>query len=273
MLQQQNITTFPPTFPFSWACAWGEDNYGLFQEFEYKGIIQRMRWIPPGWFIMGSPIDEEGRRENEILHQVVLTKGFWFADTACTQELWLAVMEENPARFRASLHNPVNRVTWDMLHSKNGFFDRINSLIPDLNLCLPTEAQWEYACKAGSTTPFWWGRDLTVADANYNCDRPYSENGHGEFRKETVPVKSFERNPWGLWQMHGNVYEWCSDFYGEYPDGTVTDPSGPLKGEIHVNRGGSWASSGHALRSAYRGVPRNSTVYDDSGFRFARGCD
>jgi formylglycine-generating enzyme required for sulfatase activity len=268
--------SFPPVFPFQWASSWGEDNYGLFQEFEYKGTVQRMRWISPGRFMMGSPKDEPERepwdKGNEKQHQVILTHGFWLADTTCTQELWQAVMGNNPSRFKDSLQNPVEQVSWNMICETGGFLDRINKEIPGLNLQLPTEAQWEYACRAGTTTPFCWGNELTTDKANYDGNYPYNNQKKGEYRAKPVPVKNFQRNPLGLCQMHGNVWEWCSDWYATDLTKLITvDPEGPDNGSFRVLRGGSWCFNGQDLRSALRYINAPSFAFDFYGFRLSRG--
>jgi formylglycine-generating enzyme required for sulfatase activity len=272
------LSVMPGVFPSEWASCWGEDNYGVFQEFTYKNVIQRMRWIPPGKFMMGSPESEADRETNETQHEVILTQGFWLADTACTQELWEAVMGENPSSFKDDPHNPVERVSWEMVcgkgpHGGEGdfFLKRLNAALPGLDLCLPTEAQWEYACRAGTETAFWWGNELTTEDANYNGKYPYAGGAKGEYREKTVPVKTFKRNARGLWQMHGNVWEWCKDWFGPYPRGTIMDPGGADAGTSRVLRGGGWGLDGRILRSAYRFYVQPSYAWNLSGFRLARG--
>jgi len=138
-------------------------------------------------------------------------------------------------------------------------------------LCLPTEAQWEFACRAGTTTPFWWGDELTADDANYDGNHPYAGGSKGEYRQKTVQVKTFKPNPWGLWQMHGNVWEWCADWFGAYSQGPVIDPRGPDTGTFRVLRGGSWNCSGRGLRSAFRDWNDPSYAWLNYGFRLARG--
>jgi len=253
----------------AWASNFGTDQYGMYAEFTIESATQRMRWIPPGRFMMGSPEEEKERHDDESQHEVVLTHGFWLADTACTQEMWQAVMGENPSEFRDDPRNPVEKVSWETIRS--GFLPRINGAIPGIGLCLPTEAQWEFACRAGTTTPFWWGDELTTDDANYDGNHPYAGGSKGEDRQKTVQVKTFKPNPWGLWQMHGNVWEWCADWVGAYPRGPVIDPRGPDAGSTRVLRGGCWINYGRSLRSAYRdrNDPSNRDVI--SGFRLARG--
>jgi formylglycine-generating enzyme required for sulfatase activity len=257
----------PPCFPFSWASDWGQDQYGLWVAFTFKGVRQCFRWIKPGTFMMGSPPNEPERYEDEMLHEVVLTRGFWLGDTACTQDLWQAVMGENPSDFKGA-QRPVEQVSWEDCFK---FIEKINRLKPGLDLRFPTEAEWEYACRAGKSTPFWFGDNITPEQVNYHGEHPYAGGKKGQYRKETVEVKSLPCNGWGLYQMHGNVWEWCSDWYGKYPGGPVTDPTGPDSGEARVMRGGGWINDGGDVRSAYRpwNVPSNRGRRH--GLRLARG--
>ena len=258
----------PQDFPHSWAGEWGEDEFGLYQVLIFKGVEQVLRWIEPGRFMMGSPESEAKRGNNELEHEVILTKGYWLADTACTQELWEAVMGENPSNFKQGAGYPVEKVSWNDCEE---FLQKINSLVPELKLCLPTEAQWEYACRAGTPTPFSFGDTITTEQVNYNGNYPYAGRRKGEYRQKTVAVKSVPSNPWGLYEMHGNVYEWCSDWFDDYPATSMVDPMGPLEGVSRVQRGGSWVSGGRFVRSAYRAGGGPSFRYDYSGFRLARG--
>ena len=257
----------PKTFPFSWASAWGEDQHGIWIEFQVKGVIQRMRWIYPGEFLMGSPDDEPERYEREKQCRVILTEGFWLADTACTQELWTAVKGKNPSRFKGA-DLPVERVSWEDCRE---FLEKVNQEIPGLNLTFPTEAQWEYACRAGTITPFSFGENITPDQVNYRGNYPYADGKKGLYREKTVPVKSLPCNAWGLYEMHGNVWEWCRDWYGEYPKGSVTDPEGPEKGGGRVLRGGSWINIAADCRSAIRSRGEPGYRDDSIGFRFSRG--
>ena len=117
---------------------------------------------------------------------------------------------------------------------------------------LPTEAEWEYACRAGTTTPFHFGETISTDQANYNGNFTYGNGKKGVYRKKTTPVGSFPANAWGLYDMHGNVWQWCQDWYGDYPQKDVVDPQGPEKGEYRVLRGGSWSNDPRYCRSAYR---------------------
>lgn len=247
----------PPT----WASGYGQDRYGYFADFSiatgphyWQFISQRMRWIPAGTFIMGSPTDEAERGEDEIQHEVSLTQGFWLADTCCSQSIWHAITGTNPSGFQDdevySRDLPVERVTFAEVQE---FITKLNvRLNCDAAFSLPSEAQWEYACRAGTSTPFSFGDTITTEQANFDGNYPYASSPKGEYRKMTVPVKSFSRNPWGLYQMHGNVWEWCADWYEQYSLDDVTDPTGPESGSYRVMRGGSWISYARSVRSACR---------------------
>lgn len=260
-------TIYPDEFPESWASGWGEDEFGLWMAFTYKGARQQFRWCEPGTFLMGSPESEPERGSGENQHEVTLSKGFWLADTTVTQALWEAVMGENPSDFKGE-NRPVENVSWD---DAQEFIGKMNDMKPELKLQLPTEAQWEYACRAGSTTPFCWGEQINSELVNFDGTEPYNNGRKSEYRKETVDVESFYQNDWGLWQMHGNVYEWCQDWYGNYPSGSVVDPSGPESGDSRVLRGGSWFGRGGFCRSAFRYYVRPGLRSDYFGFRLARG--
>ena len=268
----------PPALPQRWACAWGEDEQGLWQAFEIAGVRQVMRWIPPGEFWMGSPDSEPERFDDEGRHRVVLTQGFWLADSACTQALWSAVLGENPSRFRDDAENPVERVSWNDVTGR--FLPELNRCVAGLEAGLPTEAQWEYACRAGSGTPFWFGEQITTEEVNHDGNYPYNKGPQGEYRERTVPVKALPANGWGLYQMHGNVWEWCADVFGEYATGEVTDPKGAAdlvgedgagEGRRRVLRGGSWLYYGRNCRSARRSAGGPDERGGGIGFRLARG--
>ena len=251
-----------------WASAFDLDEVGLYADFTVKGVTQRCRWIAPGTFQMGSPPDEVDRGDNETPHEVTLTRGYWLADTACTQALWQAVMGDNPSHFRNDPANPVERVSWDDVQT---FLARLNDLVPGLAAGLPTEAQWESACRAGTTTPFSFGENITPEVVSYRGDYPYADGKKGRYRGRTVPVKSLPPNSWGLYEMHGNVREWCADWYGAYPAGPQTDPSGLPKGVYRVLRGGSWDGRGQDCRAADRGRGGPGGRDDAIGFRLAPG--
>ncbi|MBM9520779.1 formylglycine-generating enzyme family protein, partial [Desulforhopalus vacuolatus] len=196
--------------------------------------------------------------------------GVWLAETVCTQQLWVLVMGDNPAKFQSDNLNPVEEIRGKMALE---FISAVNSRSAGLNVRLPSETEWEYACRAWTITPFWFGEELTPDDANYDGDNPYNNGKKGEYRKETMPVKSFQPNPWGLYQMHGNVWEWCQDRWHDSYRGTPPQDGSPWEegGDENraVCRGGSWNSLGWRLRSAcrYYGI----IDYGYYGFRLARG--
>ncbi len=253
----------------SWVNTWGQDKYGFYADLVFKSVVQRFRWIVPGSFLMGSPDNEVDRDDDEIQHQVTLTKGYWLADSACTQELWLAVMGNNPSDFASDVNNPVESVSW---HDVQKFIQQLNGYYQDLNAQLPTEAAWEYACRAGTTTAFSFGENITPRQVNYAGNYPYAKGDKGLYRKKTVAVKSLTPNSWGLYEMHGNVWEWCVDGKRYYTTQAISDPVGSEdKAASRVLRGGSWIRSGGYARSACRrgGVPDGAYHY--FGFRLALG--
>ena len=257
----------PPVFPFDWAAEWGEDQYGPWVAFRLKGVRQGLRWVPPGRFLMGSPAQEPERWDDEREHWVTLTHGFWLADTACTQALWQAVMGANPSRFQGA-ERPVETVDWDQVQQ---FIGQLNAALPGLDAGLPTEAQWEHACRAGTRTPFWFGDQITPEQVNYDGNHPYPGGAKGQYREQTVEVKALPCNAWGLYQMHGNVLEWSRDWYGDYPADAVDDPAGPEAGRRRVARGGSWFNHARNCRSAQRNHWEPANRNDGLGFRLARG--
>lgn len=254
---------FPAQFPEPWASDWGEDEYGIFMGFTYKGVRQDFRWIEPGTFLMGSPEDESGRNKDENQHKVTLTKGFWLAETTVTQGLWEAVMGDNPSSFKGA-NRPVDSVSW---YDAQRFIASMNGIKPELQLCLPTEAQWEYACRAGTITAFHFGgkNDLSLERVNYS--RTWDNWG---VIGETKAVKSYVSNDWGLYEMHGNVREWCQDRYGNYPAQPIVNPQGAETGSLRVLRGGSWFRGGRSCRSAYRHRYGSFVRSNRMGFRLAR---
>jgi formylglycine-generating enzyme len=258
---------FPEQFPAEWASAWGEDEYGLWMALEIGAARQVFRWILPGTFLMGSPETELERYENETQHEVTLTRGLWLADTACTQALWQAVMEDNPSNFKDP-SNPVETVSWE---DAQRFIAALNQRGAGLNACLPSEAQWEYACRAGTSTPFSFGENITPEQVNYDANHPYAGGKNGLYRQRTVPEGSLPPNGWGLHEMHGNVWEWCEDRYGEYGDGSKVDPRGAPEGADRVLRGGSWVHDGGGVRSAGRGGYGPAGRNVNFGFRLALG--
>ena len=263
---------WPPAFPPAGASAWGDDQYGLWIEVVIGGPVQRFRWIEPGEFLMGSPEGEAGRFDNEgPQHVVRLTEGYWLAEAPCSQMVWKAVKGFHLTYFRNELQNPVEQVSWDEVAGKHGFLTKLEGLLPGLRAALPTEAEWEYACRAGAKEAFNWGSDtITPTQANYDASVAYNGGPTGEYRKKTIPVKSFTPNAWGLYQMHGNVWEWCADGPRPYDGTPQQDPRGQTgdeKDAPRVVRGGSWPLSPHWLRAASRFSCTRSSGRHNLGFR------
>ncbi|RXK85137.1 TIR domain-containing protein [Chlorobaculum sp. 24CR] len=209
--------------------------------------------IKGGQFMMGSPKSEEDRSDDETQHNVKLSD-FAMCRYAVTQEEWQKVTGSNPSSFKGD-NLPVEQVSWDDCQA---FIKKLNEKTGGGNYRLPTEAEWEYACRAGTTTPFNTGENLTTDQANYDGNYPYGKNPKGEYREKTVPVDSFQPNGFRLYNMHGNVWEWCSDRYDEayYEEcrkqGVVENPRGPETGSNRVLRGGSWYNYAGYCRSADR---------------------
>ena len=244
------------------------DTYGFHTDITIAGIPQRFRWIEPTAFQMGSPKDEKGRSDDEIQHEVILTQGYWLAETACTQALWQAVTGDNPSDFKGE-NNPVENVSWQDVTDE--FLKRVNKQYPQLKLRLPTEAEWENACRAGTTGAFNFEGELSLDKVNYRGTwDDYDKWGQGALQK-TVAVKSYPPNQWGLYEMHGNVWEWCQDWYGSYSAESVIDPQGSASGSLRVLRGGSWFLYGRFCRSAYRDHSGPGNRSNLCGFRLALG--
>ncbi len=246
----------------------GVDRYGLYAEVAVGDARQRFRWMAPGTFLMGSPADEAERYDDEVQHEVTLTRGYWLADTACTQALWQAVMGNNPSRFADDSRRPVEQVSWNDVQ---GFLKELNRRVPGLSARLPSEAEWEYACRAGTTTPFSFGADITPEQVNYDGNYPYAGGRRGRNRQQTVAVGTLPANAWGLYEMHGNVWEWCADEYGEYPTTPQREPRGAAPGAGRVLRGGSWRNVGGYVRSAVRNRNEPDFRFVTFGFRLALG--
>jgi formylglycine-generating enzyme required for sulfatase activity len=227
----------------AWAAAHGQDQWGTWADLTVAESTQRFRLIPAGRFTMGSPPEETGRDKHETAHGVTLTKPYWMADSPCTQELWQAVMGANPSHFTGDPRRPVEQISWDDCQR---FLSAINQRAPLLSARLPTEAEWEYACRAGT-------EGAIPASVNLDAFVWYQENAGNTSR----PVKQKIPNPWGLYDMIGNVWQWCSDWYEDYPDGPCTGPVGAVSGSRRVFRGGSWYAEPAHCRSAFRfgGVP------------------
>jgi len=242
-----------------------------------------LNWIESGTFIMGSPKNELGRQNNETQHEVTLTQGYWLGKYEVTQAQYEAVMGKNPSKFKGA-DLPVEQVNWnDAMDfcAKLTTIEKAAGRLPEgYEYTLPTEAQWEYACRAGTTTALNNGENLSdeikcpemdevgwyeFNTGEYNSDGKYTGEG------KTYPVGQKLPNAWGLYDMHGNVWEWCLDWLGDYPTSAVTDPTGPIMGERRVLRGGSWYSAALLCRSAIRvsEEPSSSDSLGLCGFRVA----
>ena len=208
--------------------------------------------IPAGKFLMGSPATEKERYQNENQHEVTLTQGFRMGVHEVTQAQYEQVMGENPSENKGATL-PVETVSYD---EALAFCKKLSDLPAEKaagrKYRLPTEAEWEYCCRAGTSTPFHFGNELNGTQANCDGNNPYGTTKKGPYLEKTSPVGSYPANAWGLYDMHGNVWEWCQDWYGDYPKQSVTDPRGPEVGSYCVNRGGSWRDEAAYCRSAPR---------------------
>jgi formylglycine-generating enzyme required for sulfatase activity len=195
---------------------------------------------------------------------VHITKPFVMAATEAEQSQYKAVMGRDPSRFKGEDH-PVEQISWNDVQA----FCRALSQRDGVTYRLPTEAEWEYACRAGTTTPFYTGATISTEQTNYDGNYTYGDRRKGEYRQKTTPVASFPANPWGLYDMHGNVWEWCQDWYREeyYKVSAAADPTGPASGSSGVLNGGSWADYPGYCRSADRSGARMTSSYAGGGFR------
>ncbi len=277
----------------SWCQRVGIDRFGVFADVEVESVSFKMRHIFAGRFLMGSPESEQGRDGDEgPQHEVELTEGYWLCETPCTQALWEAVMGDNPSDFK-SAERPVENVSWDDCQS---FLQKLNERIPGLEACLPTEAQWEYACRAETTTSTYAG-ELEILGANnapvldsiawyggnsgveFDIEEGYDSSDWQEKQYEhtkagTRIVGQKAPNSFGLYDMLGNVWEWCADGRRDYKKGPVADPVGHQdegNGAGRVFRGGAWYDSARYVRAAYRGDDHRDSRNDDLGFRLSRG--
>lgn len=223
------------------------DKAGKRREIQVKGITFAIRYCPPGNFIMGSPETEEGRIEDEIQREITISNGFWIMETEVTQELWEAVMILHISRFRGK-DLPVTDLGWRFAVD---FCNRLSSITGKI-WTLPTEAEWEYACRAGTDTPFSFGDQLDFSLANFDGNHPYGGGRKGIYLGRPAPVGSYPPNDWGIYDMHGNVWEWVLDYYDDYIIDDLIDPSGPEEGSYRVIRGGGWYDRSRFLRSAAR---------------------
>ncbi|MSQ97362.1 MAG: formylglycine-generating enzyme family protein, partial [Gemmataceae bacterium] len=195
-----------------------------------------------------SPKEEKERDPGETQHKVTLTKGFYMGVYTVTQEQWKEIMGNTPSEFGGEANLPVETLSWNDCQE---FIKKLRDK-EKKPYRLPTEAEWEYACRAGTTTPFHFGETISTDQANYVGNVAYGKGKTGVSRQITRPVGSFPANGWGLHDMHGNVWQWCQDRLGEYPQKDVVDPQGLDVGQVRVIRGGSWANHPKYCRSATR---------------------
>ena len=239
------------------------------KSYTVPGIGLEMLRVEPGTFMMGSPSGERDRDDDEVQHSVTLTEPFWLGKYEVTQGQWKAVMGDNPSYFTGN-DLPVEEVSWEDVMAFCRKLNQMDSNKPrGYVYSLPTEAQWEYACRAGTTTATAFGDRLSSREANFAGDYPYGGASKGPYLERTTAVGSYRPNAWGFYDMHGNVWEWCHDWYGDYPRGRVTDPVGPSSGSNRVERGGSWYRSGLYCRSAYRNRNYPGLRDNDLGFRLS----
>ena len=229
--------------------------------------------IPSGTFTMGSPPNESHRGTSEVRHQVTISKPFYMQTTEVTVKQWYSIMDRRMMVSQKGADNlPITQVSWfDCMK----FIERLNRLGQG-RYRLPTEAEWEYAARAGTSTAYSWGDTIDCEKAMYgNNSLKYDVcqlyiRSIGLQVDQSAPVKSYKPNPWGLYDMHGNVWEWCMDWYGDYKKTPVIDPKGPESGNMRIRRGGSWFKYGYACRSANRSFGHPATRYKTTGFRLVR---
>ena len=233
-----------------------------------NSIGMKLVLIPKGTFMMGSPESEQGRYENETQHEVTISKGYYFGVYEVTQAQYEKVIGKNPSHFQGAIVGnenadlPVENVSWD---DAVEFCKKLSDLPEEKKAGrvyrLPTEAEWEYACRAGSKTAYSFDDEEGLLPEYGWFNRNSSDRTH--------TVGLLEPNAWGLYDMHGNVWEWCSDRHGEYPKGAVSDPTGPKVGSSRVLRGGSWFYEAANCRSANRSRSAPSDRFNYLGFRLA----
>jgi formylglycine-generating enzyme required for sulfatase activity len=222
-----------------------------------KGVKLEMVLIPSGKFMMGSPASEKERDNYETQHEVTITKPYYMGKYEVTQEQYEAVMGKNPSRTKGA-KLPVTDVSWEDCQE---FIKKLNASTKGVyRFRLPYEAEWEHACRAGTTTAYSFGANITPKDANYKD----SKIG------KPVSVGSYKANAFGLYDMHGNVWEWCEDWFGDYPAGVATDPNGPATGTYRVLRGGSFLNDVSTARSSLRLILSPPLRSYSVGFRLAR---
>jgi formylglycine-generating enzyme required for sulfatase activity len=263
----------------------------------------RLAWIPAGTFLMGSPANELERQadgQDETQHEVTISQGFWMGRFEVTQEEYLDLMGTNPSYWRNGtmplpadsvpgaggpvtdeLRHPVDSVSWfdaNLYCSHLTNRELVRGLLPEGYVYrLPTEAEWEYACRAGTGSPFYQGDELRSGMANFRGTAEYDaavgtvNNAQGLYLGRSTPVGSYPPNAWGLHDMQGNLLEWCHDWHGAYATGPITDPTGPITGTLRAFRGGAWFFRARGCRSAFRSYAAPSASGEAGGFRVVLG--
>lgn len=272
-----------------WASDYGRDEFGLWAELTLHGVCQRMRYIPAGQFVMGASFwDRWSKRDETPRHKVFISHSFWMADTCCTQLLWQRVMGAQPSFFPQDKSQdgqqlPVEQVSW---RDVQAFLQLANAVVAEnfrtgfVNppmLSLPTEAVWEYCCRAGTRLPYWFGLDIYSEKANFDQRVFFLRLTAEDFRASTIQVTALPNYGWGLYQMHGNVAEWCADEKLSYPSKTQTDPglqealSMPSADAVlppRAVRGGAWDDDSVYIRSSGRAAQAVDARENNLGFRF-----
>ena len=248
-------------------------------------VPTNVAWVPAGVFVMGSPTNEALRGPNsETQHTVTFTKGWYVGQFLVTQSQYLSLMNTNPSYFNTNhgytldLSRPVEQVSWA---DATNFAVRYTAQelaagrIPsNFAYRLPTESEWEYACRAGTTNPFYYGNNLSNNMANFDGEYEYVGgvgavfNSNGVFLNRTTHVGSYQPNAFGLYDMAGNLWEWCQDWYGTFTAGSLVDPPGPVTGSERVFRGGTFNATGALCRSANRNKTNPALGANTIGFRF-----
>ena len=258
------------------ACILGPPSARALERTLTNSIGMEFVLVPAGTFRMGSPGDEPDRRRKEVQHEVTITRAFYMQATEVTVKQWRAIMGKRFFfRKKGTGQMPVVRVSWQ---EAMRFIEKLNALNEGIYR-LPTEAEWEYACRAGTTTAYAWGPTITCKDAMYGNNTLKTAvcvdyvRSLGLPTDKPAPAKTYKPNRWGLYDMEGNVWEWCSDWYGPYAKGPVTDPKGPLSGNDRVRRGGSWYGPGSRCRCANRNFSNPANRYQTTGFRLVREAE
>jgi formylglycine-generating enzyme required for sulfatase activity len=261
-------------------------------EFIANSLGMMFAWISPGTFLMGSPKTEAAREHNETQHKVTLSKGFYMGIHPVTRGQFAIFVQKTGFKTQAELEGGAHIWTgneWKLdpaANWRNPGFEQTNdhpvtcvswfdavafaewlAQQDNKRIRLPTEAEWEYSCRAGTNTPFHFGDTISTEQANYDGNYTYGRGTKGKLRQKTTPVGSFPANAWGLFDMHGNVWEWCQDWIGDYPGNGVTDPHGPESGQYRALHGGCWRLYPQRCRSACRDGDEPRDRHNNCGFR------